>query len=216
MESTPRGFAFIVVSLAVLTVAHGTHPSRDATMDRMADEPTRSLLLISGSTRDGSINTSVLRTATALLPPYSTAEIYAGLAQLPHFDPDLEQSRPPSSVTDLRTAIRTSDALLFCTPEYAGAMPGALKNLLEWTIGDTVMSGKPVGWINPSTAPQRASGSYESLRTVLSYTGAAIVEAACLDVPVGRSLISDTGTIDDPTVRMRIRTAVLALASSTD
>lgn len=179
----------------------------------MTEEPARSLLLISGSTREGSINTAMLKTATIMLPSRWTALIYAGLAHLPHFNPDLEQSGPPSSVTDLRAWIRTSDALLFCTPEYAGAMPGALKNLLEWTIGDTVMSGKPVGWINPSTSPQQAAATYESLKTVLSYTGVAIVEDACLNIPVGRSLISDTGTVQDPTTRERIRTAVHALTS---
>ncbi|WP_120003694.1 NADPH-dependent FMN reductase [Nesterenkonia muleiensis] len=179
----------------------------------MAAEPVKSLFLISGSTREGSINTAVLKTATATLASHWTASIYAGLTHLPHFNPDLEQSGPPSSVADLRAAIRTSEALLFCTPEYAGAMPGALKNLLEWTIGDTVMSGKPVGWINPSTAPQRAAATYESLRTVLAYTGAAIIEDACLNIPVGRSLISDTGTVEDPTTRERIHTAVHTLTS---
>ena len=39
------------------------------------------------------------------------------------------------------------------TPEYAGAMPGALKNLLEWLIGDEAPRSiyeKPVGWVNTS------------------------------------------------------------------
>lgn len=181
----------------------------------MTDQPTRSLLLLSGSTREGSINTAVLATAAALLPSGWTASRYAGLIGLPHFNPDLEQSGPSASVSELRRVVRTSDALLVCTPEYAGAMPGALKNLLEWTIGDTVMSGKPTGWINPSTAPQRAAGTYESLRTVLTYTGAAIIEQACVDVPVARHAVGGTGTVDDPSITPRIRGAVLALTSST-
>lgn len=82
----------------------------------------------------------------------------------------MEESGPPSSVSDLRTYVGNADTLLFSTPEYAGALPGALKNLLERTIGDTVMAGKSVGWINPSTAPQRAAGTYASLETVLQYT----------------------------------------------
>src|SRR5699024_4305666 len=78
---------------------------------------------------------------------------------------------------------------------------------------DTVMSGKPVGWINPSTSPQRAVRTYESLETVLSYTGAAIVEDACLDIPIGRSLISDIGDVEDSAIRERIRTVVHVLTS---
>ncbi|WP_306796085.1 NAD(P)H-dependent oxidoreductase [Nocardia sp. XZ_19_369] len=26
-------------------------------------------------------------------------------------------------------------SVLFCTPEYAGTLPGSLKNLLDWTVG---------------------------------------------------------------------------------
>lgn len=90
---------------------------------------------------------------------------------------------PPEFVGDLRAGIDAARAVLFCTPEYAGAMPGSLKNLLEWTIGATVMTGKPVGWINPSTAPQRAAGIYDSLKTVLNYTGASLGEGAAATFP---------------------------------
>jgi chromate reductase, NAD(P)H dehydrogenase (quinone) len=37
----------------------------------------------------------------------------------------------PSAVADLRAHIAEADAIVICTPEYAGALPGALKNLLE-------------------------------------------------------------------------------------
>lgn len=180
----------------------------------MTEALAKTLLHISGSTREGSINTAVLTTAATLLPSNWSPTTYTGLTQLPHFNPDLEQAGPPSTVVNLRTVIQASGALLISTPEYAGAMPGALKNLLEWTIGDTAMSGKPVGWLNPSTAPQRAAGTYRSLRTVLQYTGAVIVEEACLDIPVGRALISDTGTVDDPATQDQVRAAVLALTSN--
>ncbi|NDK33212.1 NADPH-dependent FMN reductase [Nesterenkonia haasae] len=181
----------------------------------MSVEPEKSLLLMTGSTREGSVNTAVLKTARTTLPHHWTALAYSGLTQLPHFNPDVERSVPPPPVRNLRAAIRASDAILFCTPEYAGAMPGALKNLLEWTIGDTVMYGKPVGWINPSTAPQRAAGTYASLKTVLSYTGATIVDDACLNIPVNRALIGETGTDEDLGVQERIRAGVLALTSCT-
>lgn len=173
----------------------------------------KSLLLISGSTREGSINTAVLRTISTLLPSDWKATLYSELTRLPHFNPDLEQSGPPAAVADLRRSVQEAQAVLFCTPEYAGAMPGAMKNLLEWTIGDTVMSDKPVGWVNPSTSPRRAAGTYDTLRTVLSYTGADIIEDACLNIPVVRSQVSEIGTIEDTGIQDRLRTAVTALTS---
>jgi hypothetical protein len=43
-----------------------------------------------------------------------------------------------------------SDALPFCTPEYAGALPGSFKNLLDRTVGGGETYGMPVGWVNVS------------------------------------------------------------------
>ena len=50
--------------------------------------------------------------------------------------------------------------MLFCAPEYAGLMPGSLKNLLDWTVGGVEMNGKPTASINvAATAPRiRAAG----------------------------------------------------------
>jgi NAD(P)H-dependent FMN reductase len=38
-------------------------------------------------------------------------------------------------VADLRRQIEAADAVVFCTSEYAGALPGSFKNLLDWTVG---------------------------------------------------------------------------------
>ena len=100
------------------------------------------ILLISGSTRRGSGNTAALRTVQALAPDGITAELYDGLAALPAFSPD-EDERPPGPAADLRARIAAADALLFCTPEYAGTLPGSLKNLLDWTVGGGEIYGKP-------------------------------------------------------------------------
>jgi NAD(P)H-dependent FMN reductase len=90
-------------------------------------------------------------------------------------------------------------------------MPGALKNLLEWTIGGVEISDKPTGWINPSTNPLRAEKTYASLATVLRYTGAALVDGACVDVPVPRQAIDADGLIHDETIRRAISKATRAL-----
>src|SRR2546429_9909735 len=105
------------------------------------------ILLISGSTRRGSGNTAALRTVQALATDGITAEMYDGLAALPAFSPD-EDERPPGPAADLRARIAAAEALLFCTPEYAGTLPGSLKNLLDWTVGGGETYGKSAGWVN--------------------------------------------------------------------
>jgi NAD(P)H-dependent FMN reductase len=93
-------------------------------------------------------------------------------------------------------------------------MPAALKNLLEWTIGDAGTYEKPVAWINASgsAAPTGAADAHESLRKVLGYAGADIVEHACARIPVERSLVGPDGSVSDDAARAQIADAVAALA----
>jgi chromate reductase len=174
------------------------------------------LLLISGSLRAASTNTAVLRTAQAVAPDGVSAVLYEGLASLPHFNPDDDAEGAPvhPAVAALRAAIAQADALLFCTPEYAGALPGSFKNLLEWTVGDAGTYGKPVAWINASgpAAPSGGADAHDSLRKVLRYTGADIVEAACARISVQRGDVGPDGLIAEPALREQIAGVLVALA----
>jgi chromate reductase, NAD(P)H dehydrogenase (quinone) len=176
------------------------------------------LLLISGSLRARSTNAAVLRTAAAVAPGGVETVLYDGLAALPHFNPDDDEEGKPvhPAVAEMRAAVGAADALLICTPEYAGALPGALKNLLEWTIGDAGTYGKPVAWINASgrAAPTGGADAHESLRKVLGYSGAEIVEAACVRIPVARDAVGPDGVIADEEIRAAIRAAVDALVTA--
>lgn len=167
------------------------------------------LLLINGSTRANSTNGAALRAIAELV---DGAQLYPALAELPQFNPDLDCPPLPPLVAGLRAAIGTADALLFCTPEYAGALPGACKNLLDWTIGGGELSGKPVGWINCSD--RGAAGAYAELATVLGYAGAAIVDAACARVVVSRSSVVADGRLQDPELADRLAAVARELVSA--
>src|SRR5882724_638043 len=106
------------------------------------------ILLISGSTRGASANTAALRTLQSVAPASVTAELYDGLAGLPAFNPDDDGADVPQPVAALRADIATADAVVVCTPEYAGTLPGSFKNLLDWTVGGGELNGKPVAWLN--------------------------------------------------------------------
>jgi chromate reductase len=171
--------------------------------------------LISGSLRGRSTNTALLRTACALMPSGTAASLYEGLAGLPHFNPDDDGPGQPEPVAELRAQIRAADAVLFSTPEYAGALPGSFKNLLDWAVGDDQpgsMDGKPVAWFNGS--PRGAALAHASLRHVLGYVGARIVEEACLDIPVTRDVVGGDGLIESAEIRRQLAAAVMALMAS--
>jgi len=171
------------------------------------------ILLVSGSLRTRSTNTAVLRTALAVTPDGIGATLYGHMAELPHFNPDDDADPLHPAVDGLRTAIGAADAVLFSTPEYAGALPGSFKNLLDWTIGD-VQTGsiyeKPVAWVNPS--PRGAPNAIGSLQTVLEYAHAEIVEDACVDIPVAPAALGDDGLVADRQVRDRLATVLATLA----
>jgi chromate reductase, NAD(P)H dehydrogenase (quinone) len=158
------------------------------------------VLLVSGSTRAGSGNTAALVTAAAVAPGRVTAVLYDGLARLPVFNPDDDGDRLPREAAGLREEIAAADAVLFCTPEYAGTLPGSFKNLLDWTVGGGQLYGKPAAWINVA-GPDRGQGAQDALVSVLGYVGAVIVEAACRRIPVDRAAVSQDGTISDPRFR---------------
>ena len=170
------------------------------------------ILLISGSTRQGSGNTAALRTVRAAAPDGVAAQLYDGLTALPAFSPD-EDERPPGPAADLRAQIAAADALLFCTPEYAGTLPGSLKNLLDWTVGGGEIYGKPVGWINVAVGG-RGTGAEEHLAMVLRYVGAVAVPGACVRVPVPREAVGPDGTVTDPGIRSALGAALTALADT--
>jgi NAD(P)H-dependent FMN reductase len=170
------------------------------------------ILAVSGSLRARSTNTALLRTAQAIAVPPLVVHFYDGMRALPHFNPDDDHDPLPAAVTELRNAIRAADALLLSTPEYAGALPGSFKNLLDWTIGDDQPRSiyeKPVAWINASA--HGATNAQASLRLVLGFAHARIVDAACADIPITNAEITADGLVDDADVRARLADVLATL-----
>ena len=176
--------------------------------------------MISGSLRQGSTNTAVLRTASALAPDGVETTLYDGMGRLPHFNPDDDREGAPvhPAVAELRAAVAAADALLVCTPEYAGALPGAFKNLLEWTVGDGGTYRKAIAWINAAgpAAPTGAADAHESLHKVLAYVHADVIDGACARIEVTRDMVGADGTLSDPAARKAIGDALGTLAGAAD
>ena len=167
------------------------------------------VLLVSGSTRAGSTNSFVLEALRELRLPGIVTDSYDGLVALPAFVPgDAE----PALVVDLLERIAAADAVLFSTPEYAGGLPGSLKNLLDWTVGGGQLYGKPVAWLDVAN-PGRGQGARAQLRTVLGYVGARIVDAACVHVMLQRV---DGRVVLDPSAAGDLSAAVAALVGAVE
>ncbi len=175
-------------------------------------DPVR-LLLVSGSTRRGSTNTAALRTVKTVAPDGVVAILYEDVAELPAFNPDEEQDLTYPAVERLRQELARADAVVFSSPEYAGTLPGSFKNLLDWTVGGGELYGKPVAWINVGPAG-RGRGAEDALATVLGYVGAAVIEQACVRLPVPREAVVGTdGTVAGEELRARLAEVVGAVTT---
>jgi NAD(P)H-dependent FMN reductase len=175
-----------------------------------------SILLVSGSLRELSTNTALLRTAAAVAPEGVSCRLYDGVATVPAFNPDNDRDPLPPAVQQLRDAVHAADAVLFSTPEYAGALPGSLKNLLDWTIGDPDVGSiydKPVAWVNAS--PRGAVGAHGELETVLGYAHARVIETACAHIPVTSQMIGPDGLVEPGSCRVALARVLSTLVAAT-
>jgi chromate reductase len=173
----------------------------------------QTFLLVSGSLREASTNTAVLRTMARVAPEGIDCCLYEHLASLPPFNPDEDRHPLHPEVERLRGVIHQADAIVFSTPEYAGALPGSFKNLLDWTIGDEQADSiydKPVGWVNASS--RGASGAHGELASVLGYAHARVIDAACARVPVAAAMIGPDGLIEDEASRAVLASVLAVLA----
>lgn len=139
------------------------------------------LLAVSGSLRDGSFNTGLLRAFESQAP--SDLDIsYFFLRGIPMFDVDLEARGDPEPVVAWKRAVSAADVILFATPEYNGGIPGTLKNAIDWASrGDNPIAGKPAAIIGGGGRLATAHAQL-MLRHVLSYMGCPILPRPTLFV----------------------------------
>src|SRR6201991_5137888 len=164
------------------------------------------ILGISGSLRRGSHNRKLLRAAGALLPPGVELTEWDGLAGLPAFDEDLEDT-PPQPVQDFFAAIEAVDAILIATPEYNASLPGALKNAIDWAsrpFPENVLRNKPAAVIGASTGLFGAVWAQAEVRKTLKASGAHVLES---ELPVGMAdfAFADDGSLADPELTQRLQ-----------
>ena len=136
------------------------------------------VLAICGSLQQKSGNLTLLQVAAQVAPEGVSVHLYDGLRDLPHFNPDLEQSEPPPSVAALRVAVSSSDALLIASPEYGHSLPGALKNAVDWLIGSGELERKLVAITCAVPSTERGRLGLKALTDTLGAVSAQIAFAA--------------------------------------
>jgi NAD(P)H-dependent FMN reductase len=171
------------------------------------------ILLITGGTSEGSLHTAALRTAARSAPADLTATLYDGLRTLPAFVPG--EQPVPEAVARLRDEVAGAQALLFSTPEYAGSLPGSLKNLLDWLVDGGDLHGKPAAWLSVA-APGQDESALTALQTALSYGNARLLRPACIRVPLDPAAVDAHGLVTDPRLHQAGQDILRALVRSAE
>jgi len=171
------------------------------------------ILAVSGSLRTASSNTALVRAAAASAPQNVAVRLYSDLAELPHFNPDLDGDTPPTAVAQFRSQLAACDAVLISSPEYAHGVPGALKNALDWVVGSGELVGQPVALINTSPRATHAQASLAETLTVMSTN---LIPGASISLPlIGRALDAG-GIVTDKDLSSALYSAIVPLVHEPD
>lgn len=149
----------------------------------------------------------MLRAVTRVAPAGIEVAFYRGLGDLPLFNPDIGAPEP-AAVRVLREHILASDALLIASPEYARGVTAALKNALDWMVGNETFVNKPVVFLNASP---RATHAQAALRETVSTMSARLVDEACITVPILGSGLGEDDIIQHPDIKPALLAALLSL-----
>ncbi|MEH6497487.1 MAG: NADPH-dependent FMN reductase [Pseudomonas marincola] len=139
------------------------------------------ILAISGSTRQTSTNTAFIEAIKIAAPKNINISIYRALGDFPIFSADLEGIKTPKIIQDFTEQVRLADGLLISSPEYVHAIPGGLKNAIDWLVSSDAIIAKPVVLAHAS---HRGDDMLQSLRLVLQTVTNGFNEDLFLRVPL--------------------------------
>jgi chromate reductase, NAD(P)H dehydrogenase (quinone) len=168
------------------------------------------IIAIPGSTRKVSSNRSLINAIGSLFRGQIELVLYDGLDKLPHFNPDVDNEKAPAPVNELRKALKESDGILICTPEYAMGVPGSLKNAVDWTVSSMEFSHKPVALITASSQGEKA---HASLMETLRIVEADLPPANCLLIQFVSTKVKNEA-ITDPQTQVDVISTINSLLAS--
>lgn len=181
---------------------------------------TAKLLIIPGSTRNGSVNDKLAETLVVALNASDASAEKVSLTDypLPIFNADIDV---PKQAVDLAKRFADVDGLVFVSPEYNASISPLLKNAIDWVSCSGISDGHGYGpyadkvCLLASASPGDGAGrrGLYHLRAVLMNVGAEIITP---QVSVGHagSAFDDQGGLTGEQAQKSIAKAVSELLLS--
>jgi NAD(P)H-dependent FMN reductase len=107
----------------------------------------------------------MLNAVSQISSPDHLIDVFSSIGDLPVFSPDSENNPLPPPVQKFADMVGESDGLIVSSPEYIHAIPGGLKNAIDWLVSRDEIIGKPIVLMHAS---HRGDDMLTQLRLVLS------------------------------------------------
>jgi Predicted flavoprotein len=181
--------------------------------DRMNDEIY--LAGISGSLRKGSYNTMLLKAASQLLPE-GVSMAFVSIADIPLYNADLdlpEATDRPEPVKRFREMLEKADGILIASPEYNHAIPGGLKNAIDWASRgkDSPLLHKPIALIGASTGMLGTARMQLQFHAIYQYLDMKPVYKPEVLLAMAEQKFDKRGNLTDETAKKLIKQKLEAL-----
>ncbi|MFF4435244.1 NADPH-dependent FMN reductase [Streptomyces sp. NPDC001513] len=179
------------------------------------------VLVLSGSSRTGSVNARLASLAAALVARAGAVADAATLADfpMPLYDGDAEADEgvPPGALA-LCERLEAAQALVIASPEYNASLPGALKNAVDWASRRRPQPFKDKQTLLVSASPSMVGGNRGlwALRVPLEHLGARVYPDM-FSLANAHHAFSDNGALADRGLAARLTSTIdsfLALAEA--
>ncbi|MDA1132024.1 MAG: NAD(P)H-dependent oxidoreductase [Proteobacteria bacterium] len=179
------------------------------------------ILAISGSTREESLNTSLLRAASEGIRGAGGTVTFADLRDLamPMYDADLQRDKGfPESVREFRRMVAAGDGFLIATPEYNHGPSAVLKNALDWAsrrdadgVTGALFRGKPAAMFSAAPGVYGGVRALIQLRENLSALGLFVMPGQMALVRAKHAFDED-GLLNDAVLQAEAESQALRVA----
>lgn len=172
---------------------------------------------LSGSLRQASFNSSLLKAAVALAPAGVTLEP-ASIRGVPVYDGDLEsQEGIPPAVAELKERVAGADGLLLFSPEYNNSLPGPFKNAIDWMSRPSsdigrVFRDRPVAVLGASPGGFGTTLAQTAWLPVLRHLGTRPWFGGRLMVARAREAFDEQGELTSERLREQLQTFLKGFA----
>lgn len=170
------------------------------------------VLLFAASRRKESLNARLVQVVQPLLQRRGAGIDLASLEDFdcPSYDGDDERAGGiPEGAQRFRDRLLASDAFMIAAPEYNASMPGALKNVIDWTsrFRPQPFNGKQAFLLSASPSMAGGNRGLWALRVPLEHLGARVYPDM-FSLAKAHEAFTEDGALNDETLAKRLDATV--------